>query len=248
MVDTASIIVAIISLLGAVLAALFTGYTTYLADERKRQHQIQAEVRKYSDPLLVTAWDLQDRLFELLDTTITKFDRTNDNAKENLDLFTCYLLAQFLAWRYILKIKTQFLAFTEDKSTNKLKEVLEKISEELSTSRYGRNQWQFRMWPGHQLAIAENMVDLHSENGETSELHPMGWHHFRHGFDERFGFYFRWFRDSIKDLLDAKFEKEEEARKEKAGRAEKEKADGAILKMTGEPGLVKVDGAKDEKT
>jgi hypothetical protein len=146
-----------------------------------------------------------------------------------------------------LKIKTQFLAFIEDKSTNRLKEDLNKINDELSTSRYGRNGWQFRMWPGHQLAIAENMVDLHGENSETSELRPMGWHQFRNEFNERFGFYFRWFRDSIQDMLNAKFEKEEEARKEEAGRIEKEKVDGAIPRKTNETKLVNVDGAEDEK-
>jgi hypothetical protein len=151
MVDTASIIIAVISMVGALMATLFTGYMTYVADEQKRRREIKGEVRKYSDPLLVTAHDLQDRLWELLETRITKFDRENPNGKENLELFTCYLLAQFLAWIQILKVNTQFLAFSEDKSTSNLRKVLYKISDELSTSRYDRSGWEFRLWPNWQL-------------------------------------------------------------------------------------------------
>ena len=140
MVDTASIIIAVISMVGASSAALFTGYIAYVADEHKQRREIKAEVRKYSDPLLVAAHDLQDRLWELLETKFTKFDRENHNGKENLDIFTCYLLAQFLAWTHILKIKTQFLAFYEDKSTSNLRKVLYKISDEFSKSQYDKSR------------------------------------------------------------------------------------------------------------
>jgi len=204
MIDTASIIIAIISMVGALIATLFTGYIAYVAEEHKRCREIKAEVRKYSDPLLVTAHDLQDRLWELLETRITKFDRENHNGKENLDLFTCYLLAQFLAWTHILKIKTQFLAFYEDKSTSNLRKILYKINDELSTSRYDQSGWNFRLWPGHQLAIAENMMVLEKEN---CQLRPMGWHQFKEEFGNKFTDYFRWFRESITDMLDAKEKK-----------------------------------------
>jgi hypothetical protein len=158
MVDTVSIIIAVISMVGALITALFTGYITYIADKLKRRQEIDVEVRKYSGPLLTTANDLQDRLWELIETKITRFDRTNPNGKENLERFTCYLVAQFLAWKNILKIETQFLAFYEDKSNKELRKIFYKIGDEFSTSRYDRNGWTFRLWPGHQLAIAENMV------------------------------------------------------------------------------------------
>jgi hypothetical protein len=201
MVDAASIIIASISMVGAVIAALFTGYITYAAEEHKRRRGIKAEVRKYSGPLLLTTNDLQNRLWELIETLITKFDQENPNGKENLERFTCYLLAQFLAWKNILKISTQFLAFYEDESSSDLGVILSKIEDELGTSRYDRSGWNFRLWPGHQLAIAENMVVLEKETGQ---LRPMGWHQFKVDFEKKFGFYFRYFQTSITEMLDAK--------------------------------------------
>jgi hypothetical protein len=203
MVDTASIIIASISMVGAVIAALFTGYITYAAEEHKRRREIKAEVRKYSGPLLLTTNDLQNRLWELIETPITKFDREEHNGKENLECFTCYLLAQFLAWKNILKVNTQFLAFYEDESSSDLRVILSKIEDELSTSRYDRSGWNFRLWPGHQLAIAENMVVLEKEK-ETGQLRPMGWHQFKGDFKEKFSFYFRYFQTSITEMLNAR--------------------------------------------
>jgi len=201
MVDTASIIIASISMVGAIIAALFTGYITYAAEEHKRRREIKAEVRKYSRPLLLTTNDLQNQLWKLIETPITKFDQEERNGKENLEYFTCYLLAQFLAWKNILKVNTQFLAFYEDESSSDLRVILSKIEDELSTSRYDRSGWNFRLWPGHQLAIAENMVVLEKETGQ---LRPMGWHQFKDDFENKFGIYFGYFQTSITEMLDAK--------------------------------------------
>jgi len=204
MVDTTSIIISVLSLAGALCAALFSAYLTYAADERKRMQETKAQVKKYSDPLLVSAHDLQERLWELLDTRTTYYERKNENGDENLRVFTCFLLGQFLAWNYILKTKTQFLAFSEDKSTSNLRQMFYKISDELSTPRYDDSGKGFRLWPGHQLAIAENMI-YHEK--ATDEIQPMGWHQFRNSWGNTFAFYCKWFEESVILMLNAKFEK-----------------------------------------
>lgn len=207
--DTGAIIVSVLSLVGAVAAALFTGYLTYAADERKRRQEIRTQVQKYSDPLLISAHDLQERLMELLGGEFGGFERKNRNGAENLDMFTCYLFAQFLAWNHILKIKAQFLAFSEDKSTSNLRAILYKISDELSTARYPKNGWEFRLWPGHQLGIAEMLVSDEKAGGE--HVRPLGWHQFKkvHSGDEEVQKYFAWMRQSIKNVLDAQYHKTE---------------------------------------
>lgn len=202
MADTASIIIAVISAAGALIAALFTGYITYAADEYKRRRELKFEVRKYSGPLLVAATDLQDRLWVLVESHITRFERRNPNGKEDLECFTCYLLAQFLAWRNILKVsRNTIFGIYDDKSNSKLREILYKVGDELSTTRYDLSGWNFRLWPGHQLAIAEKMV-IHEK--ERNQLRPMGWHQFKEEFDSEFKYYFSWFQKSITDILDKK--------------------------------------------
>jgi hypothetical protein len=206
MVDTTSIIISVLSLAGAIAAAIFSAYLTYAADERKARKETTALVRKYSDPLLVTAHDLQERFWELLDTRTTYFERKKGNGDENLRLFTCFLLGQFLAWNYILKTKTQFLAFSEDKQHSGLRTLLYKISDELSTLRYGENGKTFRLWPGHQLGIAENMI-YHDK--ATEELRPMGWDQFRLDWDKKFKPYCGWFEESVIIMLNAKYDRAE---------------------------------------
>ena len=201
MVDTTSIVISVLSLVGALCAALFSAYLTYAADEQKRLREVKAQVNKYSDPLLISAHDLQERLWELLDTRVTYHERTDVNGEENLRQFTCFLLAQFLAWTYILKTKTQFLAFSEDKATSELRVMFYKINDELSTPRYNKPGWAFRLWPGHQLAIAESMI-YHEK--ATDELQPMGWHQFRNAWKGTFLQYCNNWDEGIDKMLRTK--------------------------------------------
>lgn len=181
MVDTTSIILSVVSLVGAIGVALFTGYMTYAGEERKRRQEINKLVRQYRDPLLTAAFDLQDRMWELLEKQITHTDRRRGNGEENVGIFTCYLFAQFIAWTHALKMRAQFLAFQEDRPTRDLRGILYKISDELSTNRYDNSGQTFRLWPGHQLAIAECMM---VKDEKTGEIKPMGWHEFRLKFNK----------------------------------------------------------------
>jgi hypothetical protein len=111
---------------------------------------------------------------ELLGGDIGKWERQHPNGAEDLDMSSCYLFAQFLAWAYIVKIKAQYLAFSDDRSTSKLRAILYKIGDELSTARYPENRREFRLWPGHQLGIAEMMVSDEKANAEYAR--PLGWY------------------------------------------------------------------------
>jgi hypothetical protein len=68
MVDVASIVVAVIGLVGGLGAAAFTGWWTYYSGERTRLIDAQKLVDKYSDPILLAAQDLQERLYNILIT------------------------------------------------------------------------------------------------------------------------------------------------------------------------------------
>ena len=61
-----AIIVAAISLVSALAAAAFTGWWTYYSAERTRLIDAQKLVDRYSDPILLAAQDLQERLYKIL--------------------------------------------------------------------------------------------------------------------------------------------------------------------------------------
>jgi len=75
MVDVASIIVAVISLVGALVAAGFTAWFTYFSDERKRLSESEKLIAKYRDPLLLACQDLQSRLYNITDQGFSIFFR-----------------------------------------------------------------------------------------------------------------------------------------------------------------------------
>ncbi|KAH0562066.1 hypothetical protein GP486_003238, partial [Trichoglossum hirsutum] len=63
---TVAIIVAVVSLVGTLAVAAFTSWWTYYSAERKRLIDAQQLVDKYSDPILLAALDLQERLYNML--------------------------------------------------------------------------------------------------------------------------------------------------------------------------------------
>ncbi|KAI7362157.1 hypothetical protein KC336_g21726, partial [Hortaea werneckii] len=67
MVDVASITVAVISLASSLLTAVAGGWWAYYSEERKDRRATDRLLRKYRDPLLLAAQDLQARLFNLVE-------------------------------------------------------------------------------------------------------------------------------------------------------------------------------------
>ena len=61
MVDVAAITVAIISLLASIATGALTAYTTIYADKLKDARDTEKLLRKYREPLLLAAQDLQRR-------------------------------------------------------------------------------------------------------------------------------------------------------------------------------------------
>lgn len=182
MVDVASIVIAVISLLGAILAASITSWFTYFSDERKRLSEAEKLIAKYRDPLLLAAQDLQSRLYNIADMGITKWLRGSAEQKDNLLLYTAFLVGQYLAWTHILRRKAQFLMFSTDKHNKKLTKVLSGISYEFSTDKYNHSGVPFMLWRGQQMAIGELMT-----TNEDDELLCMGYA----------AFYQKWMEDGM---------------------------------------------------
>lgn len=106
----ASIIIAIIAALASTLSVYFTYYTTRQSEDRATEAEINKQLMKYSQPLLISAFDFQARLYELVDYPISSRALECAEGREDLFKFTCYRLARFLASSYILRETTHFLS------------------------------------------------------------------------------------------------------------------------------------------
>ena len=162
MVDVTSTIIAAVSLFGTLLIGLLNLGYSWSTDTWKRHVESENLIAKYRDPLLLAAHDLQSRLYNIVDGDLSVWlDGTKDE-KENLRLYTAFLVGQFLSWTYILRRQAQFLRFassTRDRN-KRLASTLASISEAFSTDRRGSGleRARFTLWRGQQTAIGEIMT------------------------------------------------------------------------------------------
>jgi hypothetical protein len=177
MVDIVSIIVAVISLIGTLLVAGFSAYFTYSTEERKARRDAERLLRKYRDPLLFAAEDLQSRLWGIFEADVLSFHGRSAHHEDALVIYTCFVLGQFFAWTHVLRTQTQLLPFSleEDKKLSKFTETLHSIQGTLLDNRYAKEEGTaFTLWRGHQMAIGEFMTE-----GDTGpEKLCMGFHEF----------------------------------------------------------------------
>jgi hypothetical protein len=160
MVDTASITVAVISLTASLGVAIASGILTIYSDERKDRQERERLLRKYRDPLLLAAQDLQSRLYNLIENGLITFLYGPQDHQDCLVVYTAFLFGQYLSWTYILRQQAQFACFaTEEGGRSRLLvDVLGRVQRCLNEDGRGEGEAPFLLWKGHQLAIGELMT------------------------------------------------------------------------------------------
>jgi hypothetical protein len=160
MVDIASITVSVISLTTSLAVAIASGVLTIYSDERKDRQERERLLRKYHDPLLLAAQDLQARLYNLTENALITFLHGSQDHQDCLVIYTAFLFGQYLSWTYVLRQQAQFACFaTEERGRTKtLVDLLGRIQQCLNSDRWGEAEYPFLLWKGHQLAIGELMT------------------------------------------------------------------------------------------
>lgn len=226
MVDVVSIVISIISLVGALLSASITGWFAYFSEERKRRSESEKLIAKYRDPLLLASQDLQSRLYNILELNFLSYyngpSASNDNEgnywlsegnndsnritrqdqKDNVIQYTCFLVGQYFSWTYILRRQVQFLCFSTDKDNKGLASMLNGIQEAFSTAKHGKASVPFMLWRAQQMAIGEIMTVK-----VDTELFCMGYAAFKQKWMENDGAFRGWFHSieaGIKTIAEAR--------------------------------------------
>lgn len=137
MPDSSAIIVAVISLVASVGAAL-TSWYTYHRENRESIRETSALLRKYRDPLLLSALELQARLYNIINGGILFFNEGTPEERDTLHIYTAFLFGQFFAWMHIIRRQGQFVAFvSEGKQRGRTRDfirITELITEILNTT------------------------------------------------------------------------------------------------------------------
>lgn len=203
MVEVASIIIFIISLVGALVSAGIAGWFNFYTDEQKRLSESEKVVSKYRDPLLLAAIDLQSRFYNIFDQYLLSYIHGSEDRKDTLLLYTPFLVGQYFSWGYILRRKAQFLCFSTDKDNKDLANMLDKIQGVFGSDGYGAMGAPLMLWRGEQMAIGEIMTVKDEEDGE---LYCMGYAAFKQKWahDETFRGWFHSIETGIPVLAEAR--------------------------------------------
>lgn len=199
MVDFISVIIAVVSLVGSLIAAGFTGWVSFYLDQVKRRSEAKALIHKYRDPLTLAAFDLQSRFFGIVQFNLLHYHDDEDK-KELIYSYSAFLVGQYLSWTYILRRQGQFLRLSTDKTNKKLDEILSSITQEFSLdNRQGENP--FMLWRGQQMAIGELMT-----KEEQGQLYCIGFAAFAHRYhtEPEFKKWFHPIEVGILALVDAR--------------------------------------------
>lgn len=197
MVEVASIVIAVISLLGTLLATSIGAWVTFYSDERKRRSETEKLVTKYRDPLLLAAHDFQSRLLNITDQHLLSWHRGPPEHKNNLERYTCFLVGQYWSWNHILARQTQFFRFETHKANTEFIHLLDQIQGAFSMH---SEKEPFVLFRGQQLALGEIMTIK-----EDDEYYCMGYSAFDRKWteDEVFRGWFKPLVDGIHEMGDA---------------------------------------------
>jgi hypothetical protein len=192
----ASVVVAVIALIGAGLSAGISIYGQSRTAKASSRREAEAILAKYREPLVAAAYELQGRLYNIVKLDfLRKYYVGGDEVRRTYALEnTLYVVAQYFGWSEILRREIQFLSFSDSERTRAVADRQHEIVQ-LFQSDDPLLGTQFLIWRGEQRAIGELMID--TRNGPVQCL---GYASFLERRDPSFR---RWFARLEADVADA---------------------------------------------
>jgi hypothetical protein len=150
-----AIVIALIALAGSVLSTIVTVFGAPALQARRDAKQV---LDTYREPLLAASYELQARLYNILQLKfVEKYISYDAAGKRNPAIeSTLYVFAQFLGWREIIRREVQYLRFSRDRQTREIGRLLQEIGETFLSDMYGS---QFMIWRVEQRGLGERMIE-----------------------------------------------------------------------------------------
>jgi hypothetical protein len=149
-----TIVIALIALAGSVFSTIIT---VFGAPALQARSDAKKALDNYRDPLLAAAYELQARLYNILQLRFVEKYINDDTAGKHDSAIesTLYVFAQFFGWREIIRREVQYLRFSSDKQTREIGRILRDIGETFLADKYGS---QFMIWRVEQRGLGERMI------------------------------------------------------------------------------------------
>lgn len=149
-----SIIIAIVALLGAVASSAIVVWGSLISARRVQRLNADKALRKYREPLIVAAYDLQSRIFNILRQDFLAYVRNDVWGRRETALgSTSFVFAQWFGWREILRREVELLEFETEETGH----LLSRITATFASDDHGPT---FLLWKPEQRAIGEGMIGM----------------------------------------------------------------------------------------
>jgi hypothetical protein len=147
-------VIAVIALIGSVVS---TVVTVFGAPALQARRDARKDLENYREPLLAACYELQARLYNILQLSFVEKYVIGDAAGKRKSAIesTLYVFAQFFGWREIIRREVQYLRFSRDSHTREVAMLLRDIGEVFLSDRYGP---QFMIWRVEQRGLGEKMI------------------------------------------------------------------------------------------
>jgi len=149
-----ALIIAMIALAGSVASAVITVFGAPVLQARR---DAKKALDSYREPLLAAAYELQARLYNILELKFIEKYVTDDTGGKRRSAIesTLYVVAQFFGWREIIRREVQYLRFSRDTQTREIAALLRNVEETFLSDKYGP---QFMIWRVEQRGLGERMI------------------------------------------------------------------------------------------
>jgi hypothetical protein len=129
-----AVVAAIASITGAVIARRGSRDSGLAVAELHAETRALAPVERYQAPLVRAAYDLQSRLFNILERGLLS---APDPQREYVEVSTLWLIGQYFGWQEIVRREAQFLHFPDAADRQKVQQLLGNIARAFSSDSMG---------------------------------------------------------------------------------------------------------------
>jgi hypothetical protein len=165
---------AIVTATTTVLVALYAGFAGQRKEKQikdlesklrqeesaaEREAEAETVLERYRVPLVSAAFDLQERLDNIIDRKrvfLAAYGRRGGPRHDDAIKSTLYRVAQWFAWTEILRRDIQLLRFREPAERRAVTELFGDVARTFASDRYGAD---FMVWYEEQRAIGERMIE-----------------------------------------------------------------------------------------
>jgi hypothetical protein len=154
------LVIALVGVAGVVLGGVVGLYGQARLASQARRREAEAVLAKYQEPLVHAAYELQSRLYNILELKFLEkyYTGGDDGQRDYAVRNTVYVVGQYFGWSEILRREIQFLSYSDSNRTRVVAECQRAIVEKFQSDKdhLGR---PFQIWRGEQRAIGELMID-----------------------------------------------------------------------------------------